>query len=177
MAELDAISQAQQYAGLMEQSRRLAQEKKQGQKAGAVNKSGGFQSLLETRAQAEFSAETAGIPGIDGLSFDEALVVLKDELDRAGDNLKAGTATENFIAYKAAVTHFMKFVVSNNYEMIKKKRRRPSIKWDDDYFHIVKVVDEKLDQLAAEVLSNHANKLAVLARIDEINGLLVDLIS
>jgi uncharacterized protein YaaR (DUF327 family) len=71
----------------------------------------------------------------------------------------------------------MQFVVSNNYEMLTKKRRRPSIKWEDDYFHSVKVVDEKLDRLAAEVLSNHADKLAMLAKIDEINGLLVDLIS
>jgi uncharacterized protein YaaR (DUF327 family) len=177
MAELDAISTAQQYALMLEQSRRLSQEKKQNSKAGTVNKTGGFQSLLETQGKAEFSAETAGIPGIEGLPFDEALVVLKDELDRAGDNLKLGVATENYIAYKAAVKNFMKFVVSNNYEMITKKRRRPSIKWEDDYFHIVKVVDEKLDRLAAEVLSNHADKLAMLAKIDEINGLLVDLIS
>jgi uncharacterized protein YaaR (DUF327 family) len=177
MAELDAISQAQQYAGMMEQSRRLAQEKKQGSKTGAVNKTGGFQSLLETRVQAEFSTETAGIQGSEGLSFDEALVVLKDELDRAGDNLKLGVATENYIAYKAAVTNFMKFVVANNYEIVTKKRRRPSKNWDDDYFHVVKIVDEKLDRLAAEVLSNHADKLGLLARIDEINGLLIDLIS
>jgi uncharacterized protein YaaR (DUF327 family) len=176
VAELDAISQAQQYAGMLEQSRRLSQERKQGQKPGAVSKKSGFQSLLETRAQAEFSAEATEM-GIEGLSFDEALVVLKDELDRAGDTLKVGVATENYIAYKAAVKNFMRLVVSSNYEMISKKRRRPSIKWDDDYFHIVKVVDEKLDQLAAEVLSNHADKLALLAKIDEINGLLVDLIS
>jgi uncharacterized protein YaaR (DUF327 family) len=177
MAEIDAIAAAQQYAVMLEQSRRLSQEKKQGRKAGAVNKSGGFQNLLENQGKTLWSAETSGIPGIEGLSFDEALVVLKDELDRAGDNLKLGVSTENFIAYTDAVTNFMKFVVSNNYEMITKKRRRPSIKWEDDYFHIVKVVDEKLDRLAAEVLSNHADKLAMLARIDEINGLLVDLIS
>jgi uncharacterized protein YaaR (DUF327 family) len=177
MAELDAISQAQQYAGMMEQSRRLFQEKKQRQKAGTTSKTGGFQSLLETRVQTEFSANTAGISGIEGLSFDEGLVVLKDELDHAGDTLKAESATENYIAYKAAVTNFMKFVVSNNFEKLKIERPRRSERWDDDYFHIVKVVDEKLDQLATEVLSNHADKLALLAKIDEINGLLVDLFS
>jgi uncharacterized protein YaaR (DUF327 family) len=176
MAEIDAVSQAQYYAGMLEQQRRLIQDKKQGAKGAPVQKSG-FSSLLETTARTEQAALNADIPGVAGLSDDEAVAVLKDALDRAGDNLKSGAATEYFIAYKQAVTNFMKFVVSRNYTLATSKRRWRSRKWDDDSFHIIRVVDGKLDRLASEVLSNHGDKLALLAKIDEINGLLVDLIS
>ena len=44
-------------------------------------------------------------------------------------------------------------------------------------FTLVKVVDEKLDSLAASVLAAQREQLTILAQIDEINGLLVDLIS
>jgi uncharacterized protein YaaR (DUF327 family) len=176
MADIDAVSQAQYYTGMLEQQRRLSQEKKRDARGAPVQKSG-FGALLETTAQTEQAALSADIPGVAGLSDDEALEVLKDALDRAGDNLKSGAATEYFIAYKQAVTNFMKFVVSRNYTLATSKRRRRSRKWDDDSFHIIRVIDEKLERLAAEVLSNHGGKLALLAKIDEINGLLVDLIS
>jgi uncharacterized protein YaaR (DUF327 family) len=44
-------------------------------------------------------------------------------------------------------------------------------------FTQVQVIDEKLEQLAAGILANQKNQLALLAKIEEINGLLVDLIS
>jgi uncharacterized protein YaaR (DUF327 family) len=161
---------------MMEQSRRLSQEKKQRAKPGAVNKTGGFRSLLETQARSEFSETGTDIPGIEGLSFDEALVVLKDALEIAGDNLKTDGAMQNSITYKVAVKNFMQFVVSKNYEIESPMGRLQNDGSRKLYF-LIKIVDEKLDRLAAEVLSNHADKLALLAKIDEINGLLIDFLS
>ena len=40
---------------------------------------------------------------------------------------------------------------------------------------ILRVVDEKLERLTAHVLKGQADQLDILRRIDEINGLLVDL--
>ena len=44
-------------------------------------------------------------------------------------------------------------------------------------FTLVKVIDEKLEALAASVLAAQKEQLAILAQIDEINGLLVNLVS
>jgi uncharacterized protein YaaR (DUF327 family) len=174
MAEIDTVFPAQYYAGVLEQQRRLSQEKKQGTRSVPAHKSG-FQELLEKQSPA---MESSGdIPEIMRLSDDEALVFLKDALDNAADNLKAGVSTEYFMVYKAAVTNFMKFVVKRNYELGSSKRKWRSRKWDDDSYHVIRVIDEKLDRLAAEVLTNQKDKLSLLAKIDEINGLLVDLLS
>jgi len=43
-------------------------------------------------------------------------------------------------------------------------------------FTTVVVVDEKLERLAAEVLSSQRDRLEILRRLDEIHGLLVDLL-
>jgi uncharacterized protein YaaR (DUF327 family) len=68
-------------------------------------------------------------------------------------------------------------VVKRNYELGSSKRKWRSRKWDDDSYHVIRVIDEKLDRLAAEVLTNQRDKLSLLAKIDEINGMLVDLLS
>jgi len=44
-------------------------------------------------------------------------------------------------------------------------------------FTLVKVIDEKLEALAASVLAAQKEQIAILAQIDEINGLLVNLVS
>ena len=44
-------------------------------------------------------------------------------------------------------------------------------------FTLVRVIDEKLDALAASVLAGQKEQISILAQIDQINGLLVDLVS
>jgi len=41
---------------------------------------------------------------------------------------------------------------------------------------LIQVVDHKLEQLAAGILAGQRSRLEILARVEEINGLLVDLI-
>jgi len=44
-------------------------------------------------------------------------------------------------------------------------------------FTLVRVIDEKLDALAASVLAVQKEQISILAQIDQINGMLVDLVS
>ena len=44
-------------------------------------------------------------------------------------------------------------------------------------FTLVKVIDKKLESLAAEVLKNQRDQIGILSAIEEINGLLVNLIT
>ena len=45
-----------------------------------------------------------------------------------------------------------------------------------DKYKVINIVDEKIDKLASDILSNHLETMQILVRIDEINGILVDLI-
>ena len=109
-----------------------------------------------------------------GLSFDDKLTALVDGVYAAGDELKKKPFTDSFIAYKQSLSRFMRFVIDNSYELEireqrKGKKRRQLI--------TVQTINAKLDELAADILYNQADQLKILAKIDEIHGILVDFLS
>jgi uncharacterized protein YaaR (DUF327 family) len=100
---------------------------------------------------------------------------LLDGVFAAGDQLKSAPTIETIKGYRQKVRAFVKYAVdhmisveetTSGANILKRKR-----------FTLVKVIDEKLDSLAASVLAAQREQLAILAQIDEINGLLVDLVS
>lgn len=155
----------------------LTRKKDKDKKIPAVKKS--FAEVLKGAAEDETSEQIVfagkNIPdNFDNLSFDEKLTALVDGVYAAGDELKKKPFTDNFIAYKQNLSRFMRFVVDNSYELEireqrKGKKRRQLI--------TVQTINAKLDELAAGILYNQADQLKILAKIDEINGILVDFLS
>ena len=44
-------------------------------------------------------------------------------------------------------------------------------------YTLLKLVDEKLDGLAADILSNHKDQIKIAAKVNEIYGLLVNILT
>ena len=128
-----------------------------------------FSSLLDIDRN-----EIAGLDSIDYANLD--LEELMDDIHEAGEALKEVPTLENVKGYKGAVSRFLKFIVKNsletettagaNFNPLKKQKR----------YTIIRVVDEKLERLAAGVLQNQSDKLYILEKIEEINGLIVNLL-
>ena len=112
---------------------------------------------------------------------EEALTELTDALRSAGSDLKERPFADEILAYKKAVRNFIHHVLEYGYETekthgIKKKIIvRGEAKWNEMAYHQVRVVDRKLEELAAAILSGQASVLERVSKIDEITGLLVDL--
>ena len=73
----------------------------------------------------------------------------------------------------------MRYLEKNNFEVVKIQRRginRRTKKKLDPRVQ-VKIINMKLDQLASDMLFNHRNNLALLARLEELNGLIIDIIA
>lgn len=106
----------------------------------------------------------------------EQLEDLLDEIHESGEELKELPTLENIKKYRQAVSNFMKYIVKNTldtdtavsgrFNPLKKQKR----------YTIIRVVNENLEQLAAGVLQNQLDQLKILEKIDEINGLLVNLL-
>lgn len=105
----------------------------------------------------------------------ENLEELLDEVHEIGEVLVESQSLENIKRYRRAVRSFLDYVVSNmlaveeqtsGSNILRRKR-----------FTQVKIVDGRLERLVAEVLQNQGKQLDLLERIDEIHGLLVDLIT
>ena len=80
--------------------------------------------------------------------------------------------------YKEKVKQFITFLTRNNYEIIEKRRggkNRRGMKLQP--FYQIQVINQKLNQLASDMMYNHRRTLNLLARVDEINGLVIDLLA
>lgn len=111
------------------------------------------------------------------MEFEEAVSFLMDGVTMAGEELKKSPLPDAFVTYKKKITQFLHFVVKNSYDVESQTGiRSPRLKSRKKYT-IVTTVNEMLDQLAREILLQQTNQISMLAKIEEINGILVDLIS
>lgn len=103
------------------------------------------------------------------------LEALLDEVHETGDRLKGNPSVDLVQDYKKAVRDFVHFVVERSFAVEQKTSGRNILK-RNAYFR-VSVIDASLEKLAAEILRNQRDNLEILRRVDEINGMLVDLLS
>jgi len=112
---------------------------------------------------------------------DEAKQILLDDVRSAGDSLRRRPLPQEMLDYKKAVRNFLHYVVENSYEiqtsegMKRKVYIRGEKRWDARAYHQVKIVDQKLEELAAGILLKQINDLDLKTKLEEITGLLVDL--
>jgi uncharacterized protein YaaR (DUF327 family) len=105
---------------------------------------------------------------------DDALKELLDGVHGAGDALKNRPFFEEIKQYRKAVRDFLHYVVENGYTVEEQVSGANLLKRKK--FTLVQVVDRKLEQLAAGILAGQSAQMDILARVEEINGLLVDLL-
>jgi uncharacterized protein len=148
--------------------RRKEDEKKAGKGKGL------FRTVL---GKAIDETKESSQPGAVGsMEFSRAdLEELLDEVHEAGDKLKENPNVELVQAYKKAVRDFVHYVVERSFAVEQKTSGRSILK-RNVYFR-VSVIDKSLEKLAAEILRNQRDNLEILRRVDEINGMLVDLFS
>jgi uncharacterized protein YaaR (DUF327 family) len=129
-----------------------------------------FQSLLEEARESEEVGEVPRLP-----ASDEAVQKLLDAVHDAGDALKNHPLPQEILRYKQAVRGFIHYVVGNGYDAERQihgsKRSRRGERVDT----IARVVDNKLEQLAVGILAGQTAQIAILNRLEEITGLLVDM--
>ena len=179
MAEISSVntqlnSQSLYFAATQAASQQQAQQAQQAKKTGKSN----FASVM-SRQQETARLVSEGLPvEIAGMTEDEAVVFLKDGMDIAGDDLKKRQSLDAMENYRKKVSQFMKYIVKINYNFIttreeKKLRSGRIIKPK----YQIQVVDQKLNQLANEMLILHGANLNMLAKLEEINGLIIDLLA
>jgi uncharacterized protein YaaR (DUF327 family) len=103
---------------------------------------------------------------------DEALTALEDAVHSAGDALRDRPFQKEILEYKRAVRNFVNYVVANAFEIEKSQTWRGG---KQRFYSQIRVIDGKLEELAAAILSGQTSQLERVSKLDEIKGLLVDL--
>ncbi len=103
----------------------------------------------------------------------EKLGALMSEITEQGKKISKKKDIRDMKRYRALIKEFMNEIVNRSHEFSREnfldKRGRHRI------YGIVRLVDEKLDALAGELMQEEADNMKVLAQIGEIRGLLLDL--
>ena len=163
---------------------------KEDKKAGNVKRGGktGFSSIFD-----DLRNKNAGDAGPLGPLPDlpvseETVNILMDEVRSAGDTLRNRPFPDEILRYKKAVRDFIHYVVENSYDIehetgipkflkagYRGQRGTPEAMSQLRYTKI-QVIDKKLEDLAAVLLSGQTKQLELTSRLEEIKGLLVDLL-
>ncbi len=133
-----------------------------------------FASILDetkTGESPEGAAETESAGG--AFSRDHSIKDLLDDVHSSGEQLKNRPFPEEIKQYKHAVRNFLHYVVENGYIIEEQISGTNPLRRKK--FTLVQVIDKKLEQLAAGILAGQRDQLEILAKVDEIKGLLVDL--
>jgi uncharacterized protein YaaR (DUF327 family) len=134
-----------------------------------------FSELLERNAPTDLGPLKELAPS------EEALAALMDEVHSSGSNLIERPFHDEILKYKRAVRTCVHYVVEHGYDVetvtgVKtKKDVKGETRWTNKVYHQVQVVDKKLEELAAAILSGQTTQLERVSKLDEITGLLVDL--
>ena len=174
MAGIDSFNPLfySQSAAALEAAKKNKKEEEQ-KKTGKVKTR--FADLLH-KAE-EIPATDPDLPiEIASMEFDEAVAFLMDEVTMAGEELKNSPLPECYESYKKKITQFLHFVEKNTYDIENQLGiLSPRFKNRKKYI-IVTVVNEKLEQLARDIMFIQSSQISMLAKVEEIKGLLVDLL-
>lgn len=110
---------------------------------------------------------------IDDAELKDRLSGLMEEITAQGKKISEHMDIRDMKKYRGLVKDFMNEVVNRSHKFSREnyldRRGRHRV------YGIVKLVDKNLDDLAEELVKDEKDNLAILGKVDEIRGLLLDI--
>ena len=101
------------------------------------------------------------------------LGTLMEEITMQGDKLAKKRDIRDMKKYRGLIKEFMNEIVNRSHQFSREnfldRRGRHRV------YGIIRMVDQTLDELAQELVKDEKDNLAILAKIGEIRGLLLDI--
>lgn len=105
----------------------------------------------------------------------DELKVLYGKIETSSTKLQNKLFLDDLIQYKKDIKEFLNIAVNNSHVFFKEnsldRRGRHRV------YSLVKQVDQELDELAKDFIDIEENKLNILKRIDDIQGILLDILT
>ena len=115
------------------------------------------------------------ISNIEDQGLQARLNLMMEEITMQGKKLSKHMDVRDMKKYRALIRDFMNEIVSRSHKFSREnfldKRGRHRV------YGMVKLVDKALDELAMELIKDEKDHLAILNKIDEIRGMLLDILA
>ena len=192
MAEIDSLGSNVYYAGVQNSTNEALKKNRKTEETKSTKKTK-FGDMLHKTGSDEQAFSVQGLPPeIETMSIEDATTYLVDAVNLAGNDLSEQITEENIKKFKSAVSSFILFVAKNNYQVTSKQTRkigRRALVSPSNFFsnyqipphkinpvYQINVINEKLAALTAATIEGQKSNLYILAQVDEIKGLIIDLI-
>lgn len=112
---------------------------------------------------------------IEETALQEKLAVLLEDITKEGKKIAKHMDVRDMKYYRSLIQEFMNEIVTRSHKFTREnfldRRGRHRV------YGMIKLVDENLDLLAAELMKDEKDHLLILSKIDEIRGLLLDILT
>lgn len=98
---------------------------------------------------------------------------LQERIFKKGEKLKESADIKVLQEYRQLISELLAQAAGNAYECIKSSLF--DSKGRHKIFFVIRKINEKLDELASEILSEQKDNIKLLEMVDDIRGMLVDL--
>lgn len=113
------------------------------------------------------------ISKIDEDGLQERLNLLFQDITMQGKKISKHTDVKDMKRYRALIKDFLNEVVNRSHKFSREnfldRRGRHRV------YGIIRLIDQNLDDLAAELMKEEKDNIAILQKVDEIRGLLLDI--
>ncbi|MCI9401425.1 MAG: YaaR family protein [Lachnospiraceae bacterium] len=110
---------------------------------------------------------------IEEAELAQRLNLMMEEIVMQGDKLVKRMDVRDMRRYRSLIKEFMNEIVNRSHKFSREnfldRRGRHRV------YGIIRLVDEKLDELAQELVKDEHDKISILAKVGEIRGLLLDI--
>ncbi len=125
--------------------------------------------------QADGTFQFTLLSAIEETALAERLSALLTDIEKEGKKIAKHMDVRDMKYYRSLIQEFMNEIVSRSHKFSREnfldRRGRHRV------YGMIKLVDENLDLLAAELLKEEKDHLLILSKIDEIRGLLLDILT
>lgn len=110
---------------------------------------------------------------IEEAGLADRLNLMMEEIVMQGDKIVKRMDIKDMRRYRSLIKDFMNEIVNRSHKFSREnfldRRGRHRV------YGIIRQVDDKLDELAQELMKEEKDKIAILAKVGEIRGLLLDI--
>lgn len=110
---------------------------------------------------------------VEEAGLQQRLITLMEDITMQGNRISKKMDVRDMKRYRGLIKEFMNEIVSRSHSFTREnfldRRGRHRV------YGIIRLVDETLDDLAQELVKDEKDHIAILAKIGEIRGLLLDI--
>lgn len=115
------------------------------------------------------------ISNIEEEGLKARLNIMMEDIVQQGKKLTKHMDVRDMKHYRELIKDFMNEIINRSHKFSREnfldKRGRHRV------YGIIKLVDKNLDELAAQLIADEKDGMAILSKIDEIRGLLLDILT